>query len=403
MRYFLVAVLFAAVALAAWQRRTLVALRAEEGRIVAEQRGTLYQIETVASQVEEGRRHVSAPTITDAEMADFTVAVFAVQSEFETNQWLKVSDENGLSHPVLCETLRRLTTAQLRAVIEAWPGEETPGGDRATGIHRFMLLAGKVNPAAAVPLMYELLSERGYERTYYDVPGAPAGAFQCWFRKDPDGLLKWAQQARMPEGFGGMCATWADAVLAVGEPSVENVRELASHPSRWDNQSGSEVVLKLPTSAARLRFFQSLHTVTGGVCDDLGAFVWPLAQRLPFSQLAYLADQTPAFKPSEPERQTALDPTPQQLGSLRLEVAARSRDGTAAQRWDWLTQREEDRPSGKLLGRLVKEWCTNDYTDTATWVRSLPPGTARDNATKEVIAFLKWNGASNLVPDWETQ
>lgn len=398
MRIFLVALIAAAVAFAAWQRRTLVALRVEEARIVSEFSHTEIHTVTRGQHYDNAPQNAPAPAVTDAEMASFTAVVLAVKDEFETDRWYKLSDENGMSHPVLSETLCRLTTAQLRSVVDAWAGNEVIEGDRETGIHRFMLLAGKVNPSAAIPLMYEWLKERGKKRLF----GAPGQAFQNWFRQDADGLLNWAREAGMPEGFDGLCATWADAVVAAREPSVENVRRLGAHQFGWDNWARNEVVLKLPTPDARLTFFQNLHAATGGVCDDVGNYVWQLAQRIPFAQLTHLADNTPAFKPSKPEREEALGGDKEQLGSLRLEVAATSRDATAAQRWEWLTQSEEDRPSGKLLGRLVKAWCKNDYPDTAAWVRALPPGPERDTATKEVIAFLKYNGATNLVPEWQS-
>ena len=397
MKLFLIAVISAAVAFAAWQRSILIELHRTEARLHSESVGTETISPAPAPQEESDVQNSQTSPVSDAEAIAFTAAVLAVKAEFETNLWSKLSDENQLSHPILCETLRRLTSGQLRAILDAWLGGEPYAGDRATGINRFMLLAGKVNPSAAVPLMYELLKERGEEK----MPGSLPMAFQQWFRQDADGLLKWAQQAGMPDGFGGLCAIWADAVLAAREPSVENVRKLASHKHGWDGFSRNEVVLKLPTQQARLTFFQSLHEATGGVSDDIGIYVWQLADRVPFTQLAHLADETPAFKPSKPEGETfdGMGVTP--LGSLRLEIADRSRDGTAAQRWEWLTQREEDRPSGKHLGWLVKKWCKNDYADTAAWVRALPPGPERDTATKEVIAFLKYNGGGKLVSEWE--
>lgn len=401
MKLLSIGVISVAVAFGVWQRSTLTDLRAEEARLSSEpvelKSGQTASAPQDASDAENSR----ILPFTDAEMTAFTAAILAVKEDFETNRWSKVSDENQLSHPILCETLQRLTSKQLRSILDAWPGGEANAKDRATGLSRFMLLAGKVNPSAAIPVMYELLKERGEEM----VPGSPQVAFQHWFRHDPDGLLQWVRQAGLPDGFDGLAATWADTVLAAREPSVENVRKLVSHNKHgWDDWMRSEAVLKLPTQEARLTFFQSLHEATGGVADDIGIYVWQLADRVPFIQLAHLADETPAFKPSRPEGKTFdgfRDNEPR--GSLRCEIAVRSRDGTAAERWAWLTKRAEDRPSGKLLGRLVKAWCQHDYPDTAAWVRALPPGLERDAVTKEVIAFLKDSGAAKLVPEWVSQ
>ena len=177
----------------------------------------------------------------------------------------------------------------------------------------------------------------------------------------------------MPDGFDGACAIWADAATALREPSVENVRKFASHKEYEAGFAANEVVQKLPAQEARLTFFQSLPAATGGVHDSLGVYVWTLAKRVPFGQLAFLADNAPAFRPSKPDGESFDGLEDEARGSLRTEVAIDSRDSTATRRWKWLTQREEDRPTGKLLGRLVANWCKNDYADTAAWVRSATP------------------------------
>jgi hypothetical protein len=118
-------------------------------------------------------------------------------------------------------------------------------------------------------------------------------------------------------------------------------------------------------------------------------------------QLAYLSDNTPAFKPSQIERSAVLGLGTEVLGSFRYEVAVRSRDGTAQQRWEWLTQREEDRPGEKALGRLAQAWFANDYQDAANWIRSLPAGADREHAIKEVIQFLERNGERSRIAEWK--
>ena len=394
MKILLVALIATAVAFAAWQRRTLVELRGETARVSSELKNADARLDFPPKN-EPQSEPPDAPGVTDAELAGLTSSYFAVKDGFRADLGIQVVGGADPSHPEVCETLSRLTRTQLRAVIDAWPATPPPGKDRTAGIESFLRLAGRVNPAATVPLLYELLKEPKVIR----VPDWSAeAAFQSWLRHDPEGLLQWAQQAGMPDGYPGQCATWADAALVVREPSVENVRKLLDHKSILASPF-REVALKLPTPDSRLTFLQNLHAATGGISDDLGNIVTVLAERTPFPQLAHLADAAPAFKPSKPEHEGVFGPD--QLGSLRLEVADHSRDGTAAQRWEWLVQREEDRPSGKLLGRLVKAWCKNDYPDTAAWVRALPPGPERDTATREVIAFLKYNGGGKLVREWE--
>jgi hypothetical protein len=330
----------------------------------------------------------------------FSTSLFAIKDEFETDRFLQLKAERGLSHVLLCDTIERLSTAQLRSVVEAWPTDEKSEGKRKLGIHRFVILAGDINPSATIPLMYDLRDEWGET----NVPGSARETFQYWFRHDSEGLLKWAMQAGMPEGFEDGCAIWADAALVARAPSVENVRKLISHKTNWA-WAQIEAVSKLATSEARLTFFQNLHIATGGVYNDLGPLVRKLSERIPFAQLAYLADTAPTFQTSQPQRSGGLNTggPEDQLGSLRLEVAAHSRDGTAAQRWNWLTQRSEDHPSDKLFGRLVDAWCKSDYAETAAWIRSLPPGYDRDMATKAVIAFLEYNGAPQFVLEWKRQ
>ncbi len=384
------------IALATWQHRTLTGLRQTEARLNSGRGST--EAGSPAPGPADGSETPPAPPpqVTDQELPAFIAEALTVKSEFESDRWFKISDKGDFSHPALCETLRRLSSAQLRAVLEAWQGGEAFAGDMATGLHRFMLLAGKVNPSATVPLMYELRAQRGEKA----VPGAPSEAWRQWFRQDPDGLLQWARSAGLPEGFGDSCGLWTDAVLTARDPSEEHVRQLLAHGSDGDNWTHNEVVLKLPTQQARLTFFRSLHDATGGVTDDLVTYVWQLAQRLPFAQLAQIADETPTIKPAQPEEfagRVGDDP----LGSLRWEIAIHSRDSTAEQRWAWLTQHEEDRPSGKTLQWLAKKWSEDDYASTAAWVRSLPPGPERDTATQGLITSLKWNGAPERAREWE--
>lgn len=399
MKPFLLFITSAVVALGAWQRHTLVDLRGETARLTAE----LKDLDTRSdppSKDEPESTQPDAPIVTDAELAEFASSVAAVKDGFGTDLGIRTVGGGGPSHPEICDPLSRLTSAQIRAVIDAWPA--SPGEDRALKIQNFLRIAGRVNPAATVPLLYELLKD---PNGIHVADWSAEATFLTWLRHDPEGLLTWAQQAGMPEGFGGQCATWAHAALVVRDPSVENVRKLLGDKTVLRSPF-REVALKLQTPEARLTFFQNLHVATGGIYDELGKIVTVLAERTPFPQLAYLADTAPAFKSSKEQGSDLAGFTGRprdQLGSLRLEVAAHSRDGSAAQRWEWLTRRPEDHPSDKLFGRLVDAWCKNDYADTAAWIRSLPPGSDRDMATKKVIAFLEYNGGGKRVSEWKTQ
>ena len=75
--------------------------------------------------------------------------------------------------------------------------------------------------------------------------------------------------------------------------------------------------------------------------------------------------------------------------------------GTAETRWQWLTQRSEDRPAGKLLERLVYEWCEHDFPDTASWAKTLPSGPEQDTARKTIAYFLSYRGAKDLAKEWD--
>ncbi len=396
MKSVIIAIMAVAFAVAYWQRTTLEELRNLEDRASANSSPSDEETPGVEPfPVVNVNPSVSDP-VTDAELVKFTESLLSVKDEFESDRWLKLSEPGTqLSHPVLCETIRRLSGKQIRAVLEAWRAEP-PTKERNTGLHRLMLLAGKVNPSETLPLMYELRKESS-ER---EVPGHVGSVFEHWFRMDPDALLKWAKEAGMPTGFDNQCAIWADAVAALQEPTVENVRKFASHKSYNAESAARALAMKLDSQDKRLSFFRSLHEATGGVYDNFAGYMWPLVSRVPFEQLAVVADSVPDFRTSVDGKKNLVNKEVP-LGSFRFEIAVNSRDSTAARRWEWLTKREEDRPSDKQLGRLVDEWCESDYPDTASWIRSLPPGAPRDAAVKKVVAFLEYNGRKDLAPEWK--
>ena len=137
-----------------------------------------------------------------------------------------------------------------------------------------------------------------------------------------------------------------------------------------------------------MMFLQNLHAATGGTSDDLLAFITPLMKRTPFPQMAELADAAPTISASGKIVDSDDPPLQAPFGSLRFELARASRDGTAAERWHWLVQRNEDRAAGTSLEKLVTSWCLNDYFDTAAWVRTLPAGAERDSAAKGIMGFF---------------
>ena len=391
----IIAIVVVTIAIAYWQRTTL-----EELRILEAGASAVSNPSDDGTPVVEPLPSVSEhPSVTnpvsDSELAEFTQTLLAVKSEFETDRWFKMSTPGTqLSHPVLCETLRRLNRKQIRAVLDAWRAEP-PTNERSAGLHRFMGLADRVNPAEALPLLYEPHKDGERTKMLWHV----STAFEHWFRMDPSGLLKWAKDAGMPTDFDNQCEIWTDAVVALQNPTAESVGRFVAHKTYHAENAARAIAVKLDTQEARTAFFQSLHGATDGVFDKFAVYMWPLVSRVPFEQLAIVADGVPDFRSSVEEEINGAQRIA--LGSFRFEIAAKSRDSTAARRWEWLTKREIDSPSDIQLGRLVNEWCETDYPDTASWIRSLPPGALRDAAGKKVVAFLKYNGREDLIADWE--
>jgi hypothetical protein len=374
-----------------WESARLHALREEVARLtVAAQEERQSAGSGDLSKVD--RVELKVVSVSEAELADLKQIVQNAGEDFMNSNWFQFHDGEGIAYPKACDKLARLSTEQLRDILDSWPTDGRSQKERSTDIHRFMLSAGKVNPSATVPLMYELSEKLGDK-----VPGSIQQAFQHWFRKNPEELLKWAEQKGKPAGFQNECAVWVDAARALKDPSVENVRALASHKMGWKFAAFRELTAKLLTQDERLTFFTNLHAATEGKSDDLVNCLRGFIHRIPFSQAADISDKVPQFKPANAVARSRID---RELGSLRYEVALNSRDSTAKERWDWLTRLDGDRPSSKALSELVKAWCKNDYLDTAKWVRTLPPGTERQTIIASVIRFLQDSGANELVSEW---
>jgi hypothetical protein len=366
-------------------------------------RDEVAQLSSIRYQADSGPAEESAATdqhkpaivpVTPSELKELAMIVHFAGEDFMKSNWFQFHDGEGITYPPACDTLARLNTDQLREILDSWPTEGRSDKDRQTDIHRFMLSVGKVNPAATLPLMYELSQDSASR-----VSGSISQTFQFWFRKDPQALLDWIEQQGIPPDFGGEGAIWADAARALTDLSVERLRALTSHEVNWSSSwAYRELAAKLEQEQ-RLTFFTNLHAATDGKSDHLATFLAGFIYRVPFAQVANLADKVPPFKPVNEVKRSNIDPDP---GSLRYEVALSARDSTAAERWAWLTKVEADRPSGRAHSELVKRWCKNDYLDTAKWVRDLSPGEERQEAIASVISFLQASGAKQLANDWKT-
>jgi hypothetical protein len=313
-----------------------------------------------------------------------TFATVNMRAEFETNRWQKKRLDTGTENPATCDILSRLTSRQLQSVVTSWESTVAPSDERRNGIHRFMMFAGNINPQASLELMLQLRAERGDK----GVPGDAATALNSWFQKDPAALLRWSQKNKESGAFGRECEMWADAAAVVLEPTTEHITKFLPHKSYSASVAAGAIARQLPNYESRLAFFKSYHAATGGKSDDIGTFVWAMTQKIPFPEIAKLADESPAFRPTVLERKDS-EGEMQSLGSLRFNVARLSRDGTPEQRWNWLVKTANDRPAGKQLAYLLTSWCERDYSDVAVWARQLAPGAERDEIRKAIYAFVK--------------
>lgn len=382
MKAAIITLVFAGVAIGFWQRTEIESLHAAEALSLGERQQATVEGETSAAAQAEGDSVEPADAlVSDEEVTAFSTDLISVRAEFATDRWYKNRHETWTENPKVCETLRRLTSQQLRAIIASWESSEPSDPQQKNGIHRFMNLAGMMNPRAALEVMYQLKDERGEKGVlgWIDVP------LKSWFRKDPSALLAWLKEKGFPEGFNRSAQVWADAATVLNEPTTENVAKLVPVITGY---AAIELARKLPTQESRTAFFRNLHAANGGKSDDVRTFVRAMADKVPFSQVAQIADAVPPFRPSVPEKKDCYDKM-QPLGSLRFEVALGSRDGTPEQRWNWLVRQPDDRPTGKVLNYLLSQWCERDYSDVAIWARGLPPGEERDEIRKAIHTFVK--------------
>jgi hypothetical protein len=401
MKTVLLSTVVCAVSIIVWQQSRIHALHRMEESLT---RGT------AAAQTHEGgksREPETAPSpvsmaagLPEEEFAKLTTDLQTHRQDFEPKRFAKLANVSGgswIAVPHLCEPISRLNSRQLRSVLESWNHRAPTAAAMNEGRSNFEMMLRQVNPAALTQLYFELKLEN---KDWLKI--SPEFAMEHWFQQDPHGLGQWARSTGSIVTEDKNCALWVDAAEVLRSPSLENIRSFLVYQDWKVAGAVGHLVMHLPSDEARIQFFQSLHTATGGDVKQLGSYIYKIAQASSFSQLARLGDSVPPFV--TPPYQKPPPHSPEAAsGNLRYEIAHHSRDATATERWQWLLQRPADRPTGGHLSFLVKEWCDDDYSDTARWVKSLPPGSERETASKAVIEFLKWNKAYDLAAKWETE
>lgn len=277
----------------------------------------------------------------------------------------------------LCDTLRSLTTKQLRSLTASLDKDKA---------HNFLFTAGNISPRTVLEVMYQMRSESGET----GLPGHAPNAFEHWFHENPKALLEWACERGFPDGFDDACKKWATASAAVLDPTPENMAKL--FPPKDMFTPAAKVIANLPNPEAQLTFFRSLYAATGGVSDGAGfsSILSRFTEVVPFAQAAHIADSVPHFLLRDvAESRTVGVVNSRANSSLRYFVAAMSRDGSVAARWNWLVARPEDRPTELQTFGLIESWCQRDYGEVAAWIRSLPLSAERDTFRKAMLRFEK--------------
>lgn len=371
-----------AIAVAVWQQAELGELRSKESAVVA----TLAQSDAQSVVAKPSTSPETAP-VSDDELRSFTNDLHLLRTELLRT---RVHFESAFQERNdLCDTLRRLTADQIRAVVATL--------DKEVG-HNFMFTAGKVSPRAVLEVMYQMRSEHGET----GAPGHAPNAFENWLYEDPAALLNWAREKGFPEGFDNACAQWAAAAAAVVEPTPENMAKL--FPIKGYFCPASHVIVSLPTQDARVTFFRSLHDAIGGASDGDGFYpiFAQFTRHVPFAQASRVADSVPMsrFGVVESHHIVGIE-SPRTNGSLRYNIARMSRDGTIAERWNWLVSRPEDRPTEVQTNGLIQFWCERDYAEVAAWARGLSNGSERTAVKKAIVKFFgKRGGRTDLSTEW---
>jgi hypothetical protein len=423
MRPLFIIIIVTAVSWSVWQRFTLAELRATETDLRGQ--AAEFTARAHSPDPETTTEREAQLGLSDKELAAFTAGALNFRD-------LRKSRKDALAMQqmwLLYEPLRRLTSEQLAAVFDTLT-EGLPITDALLKdtpvLNLFACQAAGMNPLATLEFLH------GNSYGSEDVGGVVNTALASLFRKDPAALLAWSQSQNFPAGTKALCAMWTDAARSALEPTVENIRRFLSHrsgkaqtkpelnlnlPSQMprlevagkteaDSEAidleyykfrmRTEIALKLSSQESRLEFFRVLKDADGDGGKETQAFIDQFTKRISFAQLAQIADSI-----SDPPKALMPDEsTRERPKNVRFRVALKSRDATPIDRWNWLTQRAADRPSGNALHDLIHGWCEDNYPATADFVRSLPAGRERQAMTDTVAQFLSENGAEKLAKEW---
>ncbi len=399
-------ILTTALVIGFWQRAKLKTIQVAEVRATSSQPSIppLKQPPAVPLQ-----NYQVGPPVSNEEFTEFTERIITLREELknerrDTRGWSAAEDD-----PQLCAVLSRLTSQQIREVIETWERQSCARPENKNmGVHRFFNLAAMMNPQATLEAMFQLVEERGEKGGKI---GSVAIPIKVWFAQNPSELLVWARERQAPDFYKEMLVTWKAAAAALIETTPETVRELVAHSDPlkdWQKQFSPEDILReLKTYEARLAFLRCLHAATGGTTTDwiVNGYAQAMSWHIPFGQAAMLADSLPGFRPAN--ESTEFEGRTVYFGSLRYAIAEEFRDATVAARWNWLVSRAEDRPQGKKLEYLIGKWCdrdygNNNYEDVAAWARSLPRGEERTEIRQAILAFCKEQlKKPDVIAEWE--
>lgn len=380
------AILFAVIAVAGavglFQHHTLKALqRAEETAAEV--------LKSSPPESSHDPKVVSSPKtgLPDSELPAFLESVREIKLLVDATKSRGVGISEKLA--ALNDALEKLSPEQIQSCVEIWTDGKpvTDEINKQTGwFGNFISALAELNPKGLLESAHP---------PFWSGQTAGGPCFQAaaaWYNQNPEEMIRWAKEASLSPPAKLACLSLLAVDEAVNSPSESNVEKILR------NVRFPLVITGLKTQEARIAFLKSLHTVTKGECPVLEQIVSPLADRLPFSQLAVLGDCIPALKPSASEPKDMFGKAKQ--GNLRYRIAKAARSGTTRERWDWLTAREEDRPREKVLSAIVQTWCGYNYPETAEWAKSLSLGAERDEIHSAVLEFLKYNDANDLAKEW---
>ena len=410
MKAAIISILIVAVAIGFLQREKLNALHASEQRVSVALRSESPSDSSPRTSTEPRQ---TAPPLSNEELVKFTNRIMTLRARLANEQGNIAGWPTAEDDPELCAILSRLTSQQLREIIEHWERAQKDEKKKIRmGIDRLINLAAQMNPRATLDAIFELAEQRGEEGAVGDA----AISLKEWFDQNPAELLRWARERQAPYPHKETFATWKAAAAALLETTPETVAELVAHsdpPKDWPKQFSAEDILrKLKTYESRLAFLRCLHAATGGTTTGwiLNQYAHAMSDHIPFDQAAMLADSLPEFRPVNESMKSIYESGTVYFGSLRYAIAEVYRDGTVAARWNWLVSRPEDRPHGKKLEYLISEWCKRSYGDgnksyneVAQWVRGLPLGAERTEVRQAILAFCKEDlRKPDIVAEWES-